>query len=72
MAIYKVDGCVPQVGAAAFVADNATLARGCDPGRGEQRLVRRGAAGRLPGASPLVRAATCRTTPCCTPARGWM
>ena len=26
MAIYKVDGCVPQVGAAAFVADNATLA----------------------------------------------
>lgn len=26
MAIYKVDGRVPQVGAAAFVADNATLA----------------------------------------------
>ena len=26
MTIYKVDGCVPQVGAAAFVADNATLA----------------------------------------------
>ena len=26
MAIYKVDGCAPQVGAAAFVADNATLA----------------------------------------------
>ena len=26
MAIYKVDGRAPQVGAAAFVADNATLA----------------------------------------------
>ena len=64
MAIYKVDGRAPQVGAAAFVADNATLA-------GDVTLAEE-SSGPIPGAAPLVRAASCRTTPCCTPARGWM
>ena len=90
MAIYKVDGRAPQVGAAAFVADNATLAG--DVTLAEESSVWYGAVLRGdrapitigPGSNiqencvvhvavlPSGRAAMCRTTPCCTPARGWM
>ena len=46
MAVITVYGKTPDVGSAAFVAPNATLAGGCCAGRWQQRVVRRGGARR--------------------------
>ena len=67
MAVITVYGKTPDVGSAAFVAPNATLAGDVVLAAGSS--VWYGAVVR--GDTALAKTAIFRTTPCCTPGQTW-